>query len=560
MATDAEIRNAGLKYVPKQEYLENPYELPVEEETAPVPGGITNTNAFTNSGNNDQQFYTGGTNNLISDFQSAIDSRQKRLNKPYDTSTFTGKISDFMNPQSANQIMADGYEEPKFQPGILSAILGKIDNYRNLRGVDQAFIAQNMGYTGPTVFGENNIPNKDPFGINVRSAFGNYGEYVGEKATSLEEALEDAKNKDMYNKGGKFNKALYDKNTKLLRTKLGFYRNKVKEKNLLQKQQEDQAQQEINPTGASNAPGGTAGGRRDRFTKDGGMTYDNSSGDFRNADGSNVSQDFNNTSASLDNYDASALYADGGRAGYFFGGRARLQGGGGADMGAPEKAAERASKGYGTAPDTGSKSGTNDYSSFEQNVNHQKAMRYNQKEKPSTLENVMNLGSELSYLNNLKNLNVPAIALNFGVNRFRNYIKNKNLPKEDKLSYNTNPLPTDNYIATTYDTPDGQLPYSGDNYDYNKGMLNTPENPETLNFPTNNYTAKLVGPALAQMRTLEKAKGMEQFGGPFSTEQQEGLNKLKQMDQEETIYSQPIFVGANGGRAMFKNGGLASIL
>ena len=48
MATDAEIRAAGLKYIPQQKYLQNPYELPI----APVPtvegGGITNTNAFTN--------------------------------------------------------------------------------------------------------------------------------------------------------------------------------------------------------------------------------------------------------------------------------------------------------------------------------------------------------------------------------------------------------------------------------------------------------------------------------------------------------------------------------
>ena len=110
-------------------------------------------------------------------------------------------------------------------------------------------------------------------------------------------------------------------------------------------------------------------------------------------------------------------FNSGGRARYFFGGRARLQGGGGADMGAEDKAAERASKGYGTAPDTGSKSGTNDYSSFQQNVNHDRAMRDNQREKPSTLDNVMNLGSELSYLNNLKNLNVPGIALNIIINK-----------------------------------------------------------------------------------------------------------------------------------------------
>jgi len=53
MATDQEIRDAGFLYIPKQKYLQNPYNLPI----APVPpppasasGGITNTNAFVNSG------------------------------------------------------------------------------------------------------------------------------------------------------------------------------------------------------------------------------------------------------------------------------------------------------------------------------------------------------------------------------------------------------------------------------------------------------------------------------------------------------------------------------
>jgi len=201
-------------------------------------------------------------------------------------------------------------------------------------------------------------------------------------------------------------------------------------------------------------------------------------------------------------------YMEGGRAGYFFGGRARLQGGG-MSQGNEENQTQSANMGGGA---------TGDFSTTQQTDNHNRAMEDYQKEKPSTLNNVLDLGSELSYLNNLKNLNVLGIVGNIGVNKFRNYLKNKNISEEEKLSYNTNPLPTDN------------------------------------------YTTKLVGPALAQMRSLEKAKGMEQFGGSFSTEQEQGLNKLKQMDQEKTIYSQPIFVGANGGRAMFKNGGLASLL
>ena len=52
MATDQEIRDAGFKYIPKQKYLQNPYNLPIAPVPPPASGGITNTNAFNNSGGN----------------------------------------------------------------------------------------------------------------------------------------------------------------------------------------------------------------------------------------------------------------------------------------------------------------------------------------------------------------------------------------------------------------------------------------------------------------------------------------------------------------------------
>ena len=59
--------------------------------------------------------------------------------------------------------------------GILQAVLP--DRYTDSFSVaDQIYTQANMGYTGPTIFGENNLPNKDAFGRNVRSAFGNYRE------------------------------------------------------------------------------------------------------------------------------------------------------------------------------------------------------------------------------------------------------------------------------------------------------------------------------------------------------------------------------------------------
>ena len=190
----------------------NPQEI--EEEKIIETFGIPNTEVFQsmNNGNNNFNGYNFGNTG----FQQAVDARQNRLN---DTSlnknflgfpsyrqgvtgadageyvgnnmdiptqeTFMGKVQNFLEPQSASQIMTDGYEEPRFQPGIIGTIMGKMDNYRNLPRADQAFISSQMGYTGPTIFGENNSGlGKDEFGINTRSAFGNYAEYVDKKGKS----------------------------------------------------------------------------------------------------------------------------------------------------------------------------------------------------------------------------------------------------------------------------------------------------------------------------------------------------------------------------------------
>ena len=118
---------------------------------------------------------------------------------PAETPTFNRKINDFIydklgftKPQSADQILEEGYNKPYGSGGlgILGTILGKMDNYSNLSAADQAFIAKNMGYTGPTVFGANESGlSKDPFGLNTRSAFGNYAERVGVESEKLGDAL-----------------------------------------------------------------------------------------------------------------------------------------------------------------------------------------------------------------------------------------------------------------------------------------------------------------------------------------------------------------------------------
>jgi hypothetical protein len=111
--------------------------------------------------------------------------------------TFNRRIQDFFyddlgfrRPQSADQIIAEGYTGRVGGPGIAGMLLGMVDKYGELPRGDQAFIARNMGYTGPTVFGENASGlGKDVFGLNTRSALGNYAEAVGEQVDKLGASL-----------------------------------------------------------------------------------------------------------------------------------------------------------------------------------------------------------------------------------------------------------------------------------------------------------------------------------------------------------------------------------
>ena len=315
MATDAEIRARGINFLSPQRYLQNEFQLPtntpvVEEETESF--GIPQTQAFTNSGGNN---YTGGFNN--NSFQQAVDARQRNLNKPTDTSTFMGrtmgKVRDFIEPQSASQIMKSGYQEPRFQPGIIGMMMGKLDNYRNLPRADQAFISSQMGYTGPTIFGENNSGlGKDEFGINTRSAFGNYAEYVDKKGKS-----------DMTDK--EF--ADYVAGLKGMPKRIALtYRNKSQLRQNLQKESlagQMERDREAGKAGKSDSQDQSRAGSLGRRPGSGGNVDRVTEGP-----GQNVSNVDNQAYDSGGREGYGYGLKEGGRAGYFFGGRARLRGGG----------------------------------------------------------------------------------------------------------------------------------------------------------------------------------------------------------------------------------------
>ena len=119
---------------------------------------------------------------------SFIEAEKPTLNRRIQDAFYS--LPFLSKPQSADQIIAEGYTGRDNLPGIMSMVLGSMDKYGELPRGDQAFIARNMGYTGPTVFGENTTGGaKDPFGLNVRSAFGNYAERVGKEFDKLGDAL-----------------------------------------------------------------------------------------------------------------------------------------------------------------------------------------------------------------------------------------------------------------------------------------------------------------------------------------------------------------------------------
>ena len=125
---------------------------------------------------------------------SATQQRQNRLTNPGKIASFVG---DFIPQQrDIGAMIKSGVVDERLTSGIPLGISGMIakalpDKYYDMPLEDQIFTQSQMGYTGPTVFGENNMPNKDPFGINVRSAFGDYGAYVSDRVEELEGIVED---------------------------------------------------------------------------------------------------------------------------------------------------------------------------------------------------------------------------------------------------------------------------------------------------------------------------------------------------------------------------------
>ena len=170
----------------------------------------------------------------MADFNAATQARQNRINNPSKIGQWAyDNIPGINQPYTQEQLMTHGAKQQFGGPGLIGFLGGKLDKYHSLPKADQAFISSRMGYSDPNT----NMANKDPFGINVRSAFGNYADY----STSQVDKLGTALSKSAAKKGLSFDPvtgkvtggtdeeiAEWEKATKSMHDRFGFYgKNKI---------------------------------------------------------------------------------------------------------------------------------------------------------------------------------------------------------------------------------------------------------------------------------------------------------------------------------------------
>jgi len=227
---------------------------------AEIDDGIASVNTglpmYTRDGDGNFLQYGGvdGTDGLIRNYKTSTQKRTNRLTNPnmIEELLNTGMTKIGMTPQrSIGEMMESGEVDTRNFSSIplgVGAAFAKMmpDKYYDMSLGDQVFTQAMMGYDGPTVFGENSMGNKDPFGLNVRSGFGNYAEAVGESFDTLSNQLA-GRIAEKYGatfdpNTGTFtgpNAALANKMTTMMRKKYNFRKDQLAVKNKLDAQIKD---------------------------------------------------------------------------------------------------------------------------------------------------------------------------------------------------------------------------------------------------------------------------------------------------------------------------------
>jgi len=224
---DQNIRDQGFNFVPFSRYLSSPFQTPtIDDSTADARVSAGLPTIYQPRGGNSIG-YTGGVTDLIDNFnvdtrnryfdsqktplvdnlyQSKLDRtfmgfpsfKEQELTGP-DLGAYIGSGTDVpLEPTMAGSIQSKignvtgGIKDLIGKVPSITGLLSRmgVQNFNSLSPLDQAFIQQNSGYTGPTIFGENTMgTSKDPFGRNVESLFGNYAGKVRDDFSNLSTAL-----------------------------------------------------------------------------------------------------------------------------------------------------------------------------------------------------------------------------------------------------------------------------------------------------------------------------------------------------------------------------------
>ena len=313
--TDQEIRDEGLKFMPQQKYLQKPFELPTKKTEEK---GITNTDAFTNSGNDGFDVYNPNPNSI-----SNRDYNSYRYQEATD--------KNFTRPEKSKfqEMLSKGVG---FIPGVGMAKKG-LDALGNMLPINRRAIFENE-LAGQDIM-VNDIGQIVSDGGNINTAgniMAGYNASKVDKDTFKKRRLMiEQKMKDPKQKAAKL-KALNAAEEKMLGTATDrtniIYADDEEEKE--KKKKVDflsrffKKKKTADTTGTDNKTGTTTGTTTDNTGTTDTTQYANP-GDNQSVSSSGLSYD--QGGGKTGSYDEAAL-AKGGRAGYFFGGRARLQGGG----------------------------------------------------------------------------------------------------------------------------------------------------------------------------------------------------------------------------------------
>ena len=264
--TDQNIRDQGFNFVPFDKYLATPFQASNISFDANTGAGITNVfqpRSVTRDG--PQSFTNEGVAGLIDNFTTTTrnkyfdrqatplvdDLRQSKLDRTFmgfpsfreqqltgpDLGEYVGTDTDVpLELTTAGRIQSglgsfrDAFGNVVNRAaafGPISFVARSLDKFSSLPETDQAFINMNLGYTGPTVFGENTsgLP-KDPYGINTRSMFGNYAEYVRDKVDEYSDITDED----------------YEQLSKFQKQKVDFYRAQRQKLAQIEKQKQQQAE------------------------------------------------------------------------------------------------------------------------------------------------------------------------------------------------------------------------------------------------------------------------------------------------------------------------------